>query len=117
MAPSRDYKPNRVSRSERAFNLVLAVVLLAYGVTGLVTHSIRINNRNSLIAHLEGGPAWLMAAALLLGASVFASVVVDHYDTRDNERYYRAFRWVATRLGWALVAAALLAHLYIGFAR
>lgn len=69
------------------------------------------------IAVFEGGPAWLIAAAFVVGALVLFSVVIDHYDTRNNESYYKAFRLGAQYLGWCLVASALIAHLYIGFAR
>lgn len=113
----RQYKPNFVPRTERLFNLGLAVVLLGYGTLGFVTARLNLSGRRVRIAVLEGGPAWLMAAAFFVGAAVLLSVVVDHYDKRNNERYYRAFRWGAKCLGWCLVASALLAHLYIGFTK
>jgi hypothetical protein len=113
----QEYKPNVVSRVDRLFSLGLAVALLAYGSLGLVTARLSLNGRRVRIGVLEGGPAWLMAAALLVGAAVLLSLVVDHYDKRNNERYYQAFRWGAKWLGWCLAASALLAHLYIGFTK
>jgi hypothetical protein len=107
--------PNRIAFSERAINLLLAVLLLGYGAAGLATHSIKFSLRGNLLVQLHGRPAWLMAFALILGACVFASVIIDHYDTRSNEGAYKTFRWFAIRLGWCLAAAALLAHLYQGF--
>jgi hypothetical protein len=111
------HEPNRLALSERAFNLMLASVLMAYGAAGLLTHKLKVSNRGSVLVQLEGGPAWLMAAALILGACVFLSWVIDHYDTRNNENYYRAFRRVVSGLGWCLVVSALVAHLYLGFTR
>jgi hypothetical protein len=55
-----------------------------------------------------------MAAAMLCGAIVLLSVVVDHYDRRDNEAAYRLFKWLAVRIGWSLLAASLISHLYLG---
>lgn len=114
---SKAHSPNEVPAPDRALNLILGLVLTIYGVIGLWQHKLDLTTRRLQIGVLEGGSAWLMAAAFLVGAAVLFSVVVDHYDKRDNERIYQRFRWVATRLGWCLAAAALLAHLYIGFTR
>lgn len=116
-AQSKPYKPNFVPSADRALNVFLGVVLSVYGIAGLLASHMNLNGRRIRIAVLEGRPAWLMAAAFLVGAAVLFSVVIDHYDTRDNERYYRAFRWCAIRLGWCLAIGALSAHLYIEFAR
>jgi hypothetical protein len=35
------------------------------------------------------------------------SVVVDHYDLRNNERHYRAFAEIGKFIGWALFGASL----------
>jgi hypothetical protein len=112
---AKPHKPNTVSRTDRVLSLALGLVLTGYGLAGFLLHRLSFNSRRIRVTILEGGPAWLMAAALLVGAAVLFSVVIDHYDARDNERYYKAFRWCAIRLGWCLVASALLAHLYIGF--
>lgn len=114
---TESYKPNAVPRRERVANAFLAVVLLAYGVAGLFTAHVDLSGRRIRIAVFKGGPAWLMAAALLVCAAVLLSAVVDHYDTRNNERCYRAFRRGGAVLGWWLVAAALVSHLVVGFAR
>jgi hypothetical protein len=111
------YTPNQLPSRESAWNLFLAFILTAYGVAGLLTHTLKYSRRGRVIIFLEGGSAWLMSFALLVGAFVFASWVVDHYDTRNNERYYRAFRWTATRIGWGLVASSLVVHLWVGLTR
>ncbi len=111
------YTPNQLPSGERAWNLFLAFILTAYGVAGLLTHTLKYSHRGRVIIFLEGGSAWLMSFALLAGAFVFVSWIVDHYDTRNNERYYRAFRWTATRIGWGLVASSLVVHLWVGLTR
>jgi hypothetical protein len=58
-----------------------------------------------------------MSAAMVVGALVLVSVVVDHYYRRNNESIYQAFKWGAVRVGWSLVAASLLSHLYLAFVR
>ncbi|OOG42238.1 hypothetical protein B0B52_10560 [Polaromonas sp. A23] len=115
--PRSAHQPNRLSSGERSWNLFLAFILTTYGVAGLVTHTLKFSQRGRLLVFLEGGSAWLMSLALLVGACVFVSWVIDHYDTRNNEIYYRIFRWIATYLGWALVASSLILHLYVGFTK
>jgi hypothetical protein len=111
------YTPNQVTRSKRAANLFLAWLLMGYGLAGLLTHTMKFSRRGRVLIFLDGGSAWLMALACIVGAFVFFSWVVDHHDTRNNEAYYSAFRWIATRVGWALVAASLIVHFYVGFTK
>lgn len=113
----RPHKPNAVPATQRYANILMGVVLVAYGVLGLVSYRMDLSGRRIRIAVLEGGPAWPMGAAFLVGAAVLFAVVVDHYDKRDNERFYRAFRWAASRLGWCLAGSALVAHLYLAFTK
>lgn len=94
------YTPNQLFPRHRSDNLFLALLLLSYGIAGLLTHRMKFSTRGRLLVFLEDGSAWLMALACLVGACVFLSWIVDHYDTRNNERYYRAFRWLASRVGW-----------------
>jgi hypothetical protein len=54
-----------------------------------------------------------MAAAMVIGACVLLSVIVDHYDRRNNERAYRMFRRVSVALGLCLVAASLVSYLIV----
>ena len=42
------------------------------------------------------------------------SVVVDHYDRRDNERAYRAFAKGSLLLAVVLLVLAMLVHLFTG---
>ena len=41
------------------------------------------------------------------------SVVVDHYDTRDNEINYKRFARVTQFLGWSLFILALVLDLFV----
>ncbi len=53
-------------------------------------------------------PLWLLVASLLAGAAVLLSVVIDHYDRRDNERWYQHFKRGAIFLGLLLLASSLI---------
>lgn len=116
-APSEVSTPNTVPRSERVFNALLAVFLLCYGAIGFYSNSLSFGRRGRTLVLLREGPAWLMSAAMVVGAMVLVSVVADHYDRRNNESVYQAFKWVAIRVGWSLVVASLFSHLYLAFVR
>jgi hypothetical protein len=58
-----------------------------------------------------------MFGAFVCGALVLLSVVVDHYDRRDNEAAYEWFGWLVVRFGWCFLAAALMSHLYLSFTK
>lgn len=109
--------PNFFTLHERLWCAALGLGLLVYGILGLLTNRLSLTGRSLHIGILQGSPAWLMSAALLVGAAVLLSVVIDHYDKRNTERHYRLFRWIALHLGCCLAGAALLAHLYLGFTR
>ncbi|MCC6073309.1 hypothetical protein ACFSQU_06205 [Massilia sp. GCM10020059] len=116
-AKSKRYEPNVVPKAERVTNILLALVLLVVAAIAFFTGRLDLSGRRLRWGVLEGGSAWLMASAFLVAALVLLVAIIDHYDRRDNETYYRAFNWAAPRLGWCLAGSALITHLYIGFAR
>jgi hypothetical protein len=110
-----DWKPNSVSLTDRLFSVVLALSLLAYGASGLVQNKFLVTPPKSRIGLvLSDRPAWLLAASLFVGAAVACSVVIDHYDKRNNESWYRLFRRVAISVGFCLLLAALVSGFYVG---
>jgi hypothetical protein len=48
-----------------------------------------------------------MAGAFVCGALNLLSLVVDHYDRRNNARHYRFFAQCMRLTGWLLLFAAL----------
>jgi hypothetical protein len=109
-----DWKPNSVSRVERTFNLVLAGLLVAYGLAGIVQGQFKVSPpRSGIGLVLQGPPAWLFASALFTGAAVLLSVVLDHYDRRANEHWYLLFKRAAVSIGLCLVLAALVSGFFV----
>ena len=53
-----------------------------------------------------------MYGAMICAALVLMSVVVDHYDRRNNEGQYRTFARIFQILGWTLFATALMVKLF-----
>ena len=99
--------PNRIPREERRMNLLFSALLFAYGSYGVWINDLYIPGKRSRGIHLHDVPAWIMYAAMICACLVMLSVVVDHYDRRNNERHYRTFAEVGKFVGWGLFGASL----------
>lgn len=67
-------------------------------------------NKRGPALHLQGAAAVVMFCALLAATANLLSVVLDHFDIRNNELSYRRFAFFTQTLGWLLFAAALVVH-------
>jgi hypothetical protein len=54
-----------------------------------------------------------MYGAFLCAVGNMMSVVVDHYDQRNNENNYKLFARVTQIAGWTLFALALILDLFV----
>jgi hypothetical protein len=102
------YVANAVPLLQRIAYACLAVALVCYGAVGVLTDALWVPGRRTSGLVLAGIPAWLAMASLCIGALGLLSVVIDHYDRRNNEQQYRRFQ-SATRLlslGCLVVAGA-----------
>src|SRR4051812_48569937 len=105
------YSPNRIPASTRAWNAVLSIVLIVYGAYGLYVDDLFIpSKRGGLYFHQEA--AWVMYAAMICAALNLLSIVVDHYDERDNENNYRLFAKVTQIAGWIFFATAIIGAIF-----
>lgn len=82
------YIANEIPLKERVFSLIIALGLLLYGLHGLYTGEIYIPSRSRGGIYLYDESVWIMFAALICGTGVFLSIILDHYDKRDNEHIY-----------------------------
>jgi len=113
-AESDPYKPNHISLDTRAWYLVVSALIVSYSVASLLRDDFYIwfpgGRGKSIDEHLRGNAAWLAAAAAFCGCANMLSVVVDHYDKRNNETNYRAFAKWSLGAAAALLVLALVAH-------
>ena len=100
-AAAAGYTPNHVPLSARLLRGFGALALIAWGAIGVMVDDLVLPAKRGAL-HLHGLSAWIMAAAMLCGAAVLVSVVVDHYDRRRNEVAYRRCGLWGARLGWIL---------------
>ena len=102
------YIPNEIPKGERGISTLLSLLLLAYGSYGIWSNDLYLPGKRSRGVHLHDSPAWVMYGAVLCACLVMLSVVVDHYDRRNNERSYRVFANALKVIGWTLFGLSLL---------
>lgn len=112
------YTPNHISLEARAWYLVLSSLLITYASAGVAVDDLFLfipgsRRSPSLHIHLHGVPAFLAGAAILSASATLLSVVVDHYDKRNNETNYRTFAKMSLIAAAALLAAALLSDWFV----
>lgn len=102
-------EPNKIPRSKRIIYLFISSVLIFYVAHGLSIDDIYIpGHRGSIGKHYHGLSAWFMACAIFSAAANMISVLVDHFDRRNNEINYAHF---AAFCEWLAVAFVLMSWL------
>ena len=96
------YEPNHIPAFQRWFYGLGSLAILAYGMFGLWVDDIFLPGKRSKGMHFHGLEAWFLFGAIVCVAAGGFSVIVDHFDRRDNELNYRRFAKVTTFFGWSL---------------
>ena len=102
------YIPNQIPSGERTSHVLLSLALFAYGSYGVRVNDLYVPGKHGRGVHLHDTPAWVMYGAMICACLVMLSVVLDHYDRRNNERHYRAFAAAGEFVGWTLFGPSLL---------
>jgi hypothetical protein len=102
------YTPNQIPAKERLQYTVFSILLFAYGTYGVWVNDLYIPGKRSRGIHLHDVPAWIMYGAMICACLVMLSVVVDHYDERNNETNYKLFADIFKYLGWAFFILSLI---------
>lgn len=84
MTNNPHYAPNQVPLASRLLRTAGALVLIVHGVLGIIRDDVIIPTKKSVL-HLHGISGWVTIASMFCAAIVLLSVVVDHFDRRDNE--------------------------------
>lgn len=101
------YTPNHIPIEQRRQNICFSIALFAYGTYGIWVNDLYLPGKRSRGIHLHDVPAWVMYGAIICACLVMLSVVVDHYDHRNNERSYTFFAGLFTYLGWGFFILSL----------
>lgn len=102
------YTPNHIPAGERITNTLFSVLLLLYGSYGIWVNDIYLPGKHGKGIHLHDVPAWVMYGAFACACLVMLSVVVDHYDKRNNETNYKKFADTFRVLGWCFFVLSLI---------
>lgn len=102
------YTPNHIPAGERTQNIVFSILLFAYGTYGVWVNDLYIPGKRTRGIHLHDVPAWIMYGAIICACLVMLSVVVDHYDKRNNETNYKFFADFFRFLGWVFFVLSLV---------
>ncbi len=110
---NEQHTPNHIPASERLVYVILSLFLLVYGGCGVWSDHLDIPSKGGRVTlTLHGVPAWIMYGACICGCLVMLSVVIDHYDKRNNETKYKQFADVFRMLGLGLVALSLVVAMF-----
>lgn len=110
---SEIFQPNKIPWKTRFYYLLASSFLFVYGLAGLINDDIYIPGKRSRGIHLHGYAAVIMFIVFLLAIANMVSVVIDHFDKRDNEVNYKYFAKVTSIFAWMLFFAALIAQIVL----
>jgi Zn-finger nucleic acid-binding protein len=102
------YTPNHIPEKKRKLNSIFSVFLFLYGSYGVYVNNLVIPIGRKRGIHLHDVPAWIMYGAIICACLVMLSVIVDHYDKRNNETNYNLFANIFVYLGWAFFVLSLV---------
>jgi hypothetical protein len=113
MTETTSYTPNHIPLSHRWGYGLLGAAVMAYGSYGLWVDEIFLPGKRGRGMHFHGIDAWLLYGAILCLAANCLAVIVDHFDTRNNETNYRRFAKVTALLGYGLFGLAILHRIVV----
>lgn len=102
-----NYIPNSISVTDRLCNFLLALAFIIYGSYGVYKNQLYVPSRRGDGIYLSGESAWIMYSALICGFLYFLTIVIDHYDKRDNEIKYFMFGKNVKLIGMILAGIAV----------
>lgn len=109
------YQPNKIPWQTRLYYLMLSPAILLYGTYGLINDDLYIPGKRSRGIHFHGSAAILVFVVFLFVIANMFSVVIDHFDKRDNEINYRNFAKFTLIIAVVLFFIALIIQVFQDF--
>ncbi len=107
-----NYIPNIVPLKDRIQHLIIALIFIVIGIYGMFNNGLNISGMQVEGMQFEGDTKWIVYVSLITGCLSSLSIVIDHYDKRDNEMKYYAFNKSINYLGTAIVIGIFVRQLY-----
>lgn len=105
--------PRDLTLKQRVKHVASSLALIAYGVSGVVHGSLYNPGKSNNGLHLKGIAMWVGFAAIVFAALHYLSLVVNHYDKRDNQLHYRRFAKITKVTGFTLLFLSFLAYAFL----
>lgn len=105
------YVPNRIALKKRIVHSLLSLGIVAYGYWGVQRDDLVVPLSKRVTSHFHQLSAWIMYAAMLCAAVHCVSMVIDHYDRRNNEHLYLRIGDFSKSLAWWLFVIAFVVGL------
>ena len=105
------YIPNSIPLSTQIFHIIISIGLISYGTYGLMVGDIYLPGKRSSGVHFNGISAWFVYFSFIFATCNLLSVVVDHYDKRNNEESYKVTALVFAIFGWGSFVMAFVAKI------
>lgn len=99
--------PNQISKLLRRKYLLQSFGIALYAIFGLCLGKVAIPIRFQAYT-FEGVAALVLISAMFMAIFNMLSVVIDHYDKRNNEHIYQRFARFTHILGWVLFVLAII---------
>jgi hypothetical protein len=107
------HQPNKIPWQTRLYYMIASPVLLLYGTFGLIYDDIYIPGKRSRGIHFHGYTAIIVYFVFLFAISNMVSVIIDHFDKRDNEINYKYFAKVTSGIALALFVVAFVVQIIL----
>ena len=115
-----EFQANHISLQERIRNIFISAFLIFYGAISVANNEFYFplkrsitEGERSLIIYGEI-PCWIMFASFLFAAINLLTVVVDHYDKRNNEINYKQFSRITF---YTAITLFFIAGIYFAFSQ
>jgi hypothetical protein len=100
--------PNVIPAKTRIMYIFVSAGILIFSTIGICFDDVALIQKYGRGVHFHGVPAWILYFSGLFAVANMISVVIDHYDKRNNERNYRVFAKVTQILGLIFLFLAIV---------
>lgn len=110
----RTHTPNFIPLGLRLVCAIASISLLVYFSYGLIADELYmpcLGKRSRCRGHyIHGIELWVTYTAVICACSAMISIIIDHFDTRNNEETYTAFASFFTMAAFFLFSIAPLTN-------
>ena len=92
-----------------------SLFLILYGAHGVWVNDLYIPGKRGAGVHFPGIAMWFTFGAMVFATMNAISLLLDHFDSRDNRKSYLQFARATTVVAWYLLITGLVIHFWALF--